>query len=205
MLIVQLILFIIFHAFEVNPKFWNSVRLPSSYKEWVDLTPTSKIENDSFYVRPFVETAINDFLKRKDASKSDVFSIGISEYKNNISDVIKLSVFPQDSLWRFLLSNADSLGTKEISISYIEIDNKLFYWDVNDSYLSPEVYDILIKYDFIERRNVPTQGWLVGERGHFDDGNKINQYYFCKTDPIRFKRTYSVYYKPPQRIKCKCN
>jgi len=203
MRIILLMLLILFQVFQNNTQDWNRIRLPLNDQEWEYIVPTSKI--DSFDFNPFVETVIDDFLRRKDASHSNVFSIGIWEYKNNISDIIKLDVFPQDSLWRFLLSNADSLGTKEVSISYIEKDNKLFYWDVSDSWLTQEVYDILMKYDFIERRDVPNQGWLVGERGYFDDGDKIYQYYFCKTDPNHFKRRYSVYHKPPQRIKCKCN
>ena len=196
-------LLILFQVFQNNTQDRNRIRLPLNDQEWEYIVPTSKI--DSFDFNPFVETVIDDFLRRKDVSHSNVFSIGIWEYKNNISDIIKLDVFPQDSLWRFLLSNADSLGTKEVSISYIEKDNKLFYWDVSDSWLTQEVYDILMKYDIIERRDVPNQGWLVGERGYFDDGDKIYQYYFCKTDPNHFKRTYSVYPKPPQMIKCKCN
>lgn len=196
-------LLILFQVFQNNTQDRNRIRLPLNDQEWEYIVPTSQI--DSFDFSPFVETVIDDFLRRKDASHSNVFSIGIWEYKNNISDIIKLDVFPQDSLWRFLLSNADSLGTKEVSISYIEKDNKLFYWDVSDSWLTQEVYNVLMKYDFIERRDVPNQGWLVGERGYFDDGDKIYQYYFCKTDPNHFKRTYSVYPKPPQMIKCKCN
>ena len=117
MRIILLKLLILFQVFQNNTQDRNRIRLPLNDQEWEYIVPTSKI--DSFDFNPFVETVVDDFLRRKDASHSNVFSIGIWEYKNNISDIIKLDVFPQDSLWRFLLSNADSLGTKEVSISYI--------------------------------------------------------------------------------------
>ncbi len=154
--------------------------------------------------RPFVCTAIEDFLTRKDASSSDVFSILISYHKIEDSEIIGVCILPEDSNWKFLLSNADSLGTSYISISYIERDNKLFYWYTDNSYLTQEVYDVLLKYDFIERRDVPDHGWLL-ERGYIQDGVKNYQYYFCKCNHKRFKRRYSSITKLPKRIRCsKC-
>ena len=83
------------------------------------------------------------------------------------------------------------MGTSFVSISYIECDGKLFYWDIDDSSLTQEVYDVLLKYDFIERRDVPSQEYLLGERGYFQDGVKHYQYYFCKSNPNDYKRRYS--------------
>lgn len=158
---------------------------------------------EPFDPRPFVSTAINDFLTRKESKSSDVFGVLIMNHNINGSDIIEITILPVDSQWKFLLSNADSLGTSFISISYIERGNKLFYWNTDDSGLTQEVYDILLKYDFIERRDVPTQEWLIGERGRFQDGTKDHQYYFCKCNPVRFKRRYSSIVKPPKRMKCK--
>lgn len=156
----------------------------------------------AFDVRPFVSTAINDFLTRKEAGNSDVFGVLIMNHKIDYSDIIEVTILPEDAQWKFLLSNADSLGTPFVSISYIERNDKLFYWNVDDSCLTQEVYDILLKYDFIERRDVPSQEWLLGERGYFQDGVKNHSYYFCKCNPESFKRRYSSVMKLPKRMKC---
>lgn len=161
------------------------------------------LDVESFDPRPFVSTAINDFLTRKESENSDVFGVLIMNHNINGSDIIEITILPEDSHWKFLLSNVDSLGTSLISISYIERNNKLFYWNTDDSCLTQEVYDVLLKYDFIERRDVPTQEWLIGERGYFQDGTKNHQYYFCKYTPERFKRRYSSIRKLPKRMKCK--
>ena len=153
-------------------------------------------------VRSFVTTAIDDFLTQKEASASDVFCVLIEDYVIDGSEIIGVTILPQDSRWKFLLSNEDSLGTSFVSISYIERDGKLFYWDTDDSCLTQEVYDVLLKYDFIERRDVPSQEYLLGERGYFQDGVKNYQYYFCKSNPNDYKRRYSSVAKLPKRMKC---
>ena len=150
-------------------------------------------------MRPYVSTAIDDFLTRKEACNSEVFSVFIMNHKIDNSIVIEITILPEDAQWKFLLSNADSLGTPFVSISYIERNDKLFYWYVDDSCLTQEVYDILLKYDFIERRDVPSREWLLGERGYFQDGVKNHQYYFCKCNPERFKRRYASVTKLPKR------
>lgn len=154
-----------------------------------------------FDVRPFVSTAIDDFLTRKDAGRSDVFGVLVMNHKIKSSDILEVCIIPEDAKWKFMLSNADTLGTSYISISYIERDGKLFYWNTDDSCLSQDVYDVLLKYDFIERRDVPDQEWLLG-RGYLQDGVKNHQYYFCKCNPERFKRRYSSVSKLPRRLEC---
>lgn len=151
-------------------------------------------------VRPYVHTVIEDFKKRKDVKESDVVSLLIREMEIKGKDVIEISVFPEDSLWRFLLSNADSLGSPAVSIEYEEIDGQLFYWDVEGNVLTQEVYDKLMEYDFIERRDVPDRRYLVGERGCFQDGTKTHQYFFLKGNHKRFKRRYEICFCPPKRM-----
>ena len=94
------------------------------------------------------------------------------------------------------------MGTSFVSISYIECDGKLFYWDIDDSSFTQEVYDVLLKYDFIERRDVPSQEYLLGERGYFQDEVKHYQYYFCKSNPNDYKRRYSSVAKLPKGMRC---
>ena len=154
-------------------------------------------------VRPFVTTAIDDFLTQKEADSSDVFSVMIEDYEVDGFEIIGVTILPNDSRWKFLLSNEDSLGTSFVSISYIERDGKLFYWYIEDSCLTQEVYDVLLKYDFIERRDVPSQEYLLGERGYFQDGVKNYQYYFCKSNPNDYKRRYSSVAKLPKRMRCR--
>ena len=154
-------------------------------------------------VKPYVETALNDFICRKDAALSNVFSILIQTHKIDNSDVLELSFLPEDKHWKFLLSNSDSLGTPYVSIDYLERDCKLFYWYVDGANLTQDVYDVLLKYDFIERRDVPNQEWLIGARGYFQDGVKICQYFFSKSDPKHFKRRYSSVKKLPKRMNCR--
>ena len=158
--------------------------------------------SDTLDVRPFVNTAIDDFLTRKESDKSNVFCVLIMNHKIYDFDVLEVTILPEDPQWKFLLSNADSLGTSFISISYIERDNKLFYWNTDDSCLTQEVYDVLLKYDFIERRDVPDQSWLLG-RGYFQDETKNHQYYFCKCNHERYKRRYSSVTKFPKRMGCR--
>ena len=158
---------------------------------------------EGFDVKPYVETALNDFVNRKDAALSNVFYILIQKHKIDNLDVLELSVLPEDEHWKFLLSNCDSLGSHCVSIDYVERDCKLFYWDVDGANLTQDVYNVLLKYDFIERRDVPNQEWLIGERGYFQDGVKTQQYYFCMSDPKYFKRRYSSASKLPKRMKCR--
>ena len=87
------------------------------------------------------------------------------------------------------------MGTSFVSISYIERDGKLFYWDIDDSSLTQEVYDVLLKYDFIERRDVPSQEYLLGERGYFQDEVK-------QSNPNDYKRRYSSVAKLPKGMRC---
>lgn len=85
-------------------------------------------------VKPYVETALNDFICRKDAALTNVFSILIQTHKIDNSDVL---------------------------------------------------------------------GKLIGARGYFQDGVKICQYFFSKSDPKHFKRRYSSVKKLPKRINCR--
>ena len=153
-------------------------------------------------LRPFVSTAIDDFLTRKEASSSDVFGVLIMNHEIAGSNIVEVTISPEDSQWKFLLSNEDSLGTPFVSISYIERNGKLFYWNVDGSYLTKEVYNVLLKYDFIERRNVPSQEFLIGARGYFQDGVKNHQYYFCECNPKYYKRRYSSISRLPKRMRC---
>ncbi|MBR2128691.1 MAG: hypothetical protein IJ940_07490 [Bacteroidales bacterium] len=142
-------------------------------------------------------------MKRKDKKRSDVFSLFIRKYRIQNCDVVNITVLPHNDNWKFLLSNADSLGSSVVSIAYVEREGKLFYWDVDGSYLTQDVYNVLQKYDFIEHRDVPDQSWIRFERGEYRDGEKNYSYYFCKKDPNHFRRTYLPYPKPPKRMRCK--
>ncbi len=143
-------------------------------------------------VRPYIETAVDDFMKRKDAALSKVCSVQIDFCKIRGDAVIGISVIPKDSLWKFFLSDIDTIGTSYVSISYIERGGSLFYWYVDGNTLTQETYDKLDEYDFIERRNVPDHSWLLGESGCFDDGKKVHQYYFNCGKHDRFKRRYHI-------------
>ncbi len=151
-------------------------------------------------ISPYVRTVINDFFKRKDAKESNVFSLLIREIRISNKDVIGITVLPEDSAWKFLLSNADSLGSAVVSIKYEEHCGKLFYWDVKGNTLTQDVYEKLMEYNFIERRDVPDQRWLLGERGYFQDGKKNLQYFFVKGNHKNFKRKYQSVYSPPKRM-----
>lgn len=181
-------------SLDVNPQERNIIRLPSSYTQ-----PYSFDVN----LGPFINTTLNDFMKRKDKNRSDVFHLVINKYRIRNCDVVNITVMDKNDNWKFLLSNADSLGSSVVSISYEEREGKLFYWDVVGSCITQDVYDVLMKYDFIERRNVPDQFWIRFERGEYRDGVKHYSYFFCKEDPNHFRRTYTPYFKPPKRMKCK--
>lgn len=152
------------------------------------------------FLRPFIETAISDFLKRKDAKKSDVFSIMTSYHAVGGEDAICVSVHPQGDAWKFLLAETEGIGSPHVSVSYIEQDGKMFYWCIDGGVLTQEVYDMLVKYDFVEHRGADLQESLNLERGCFDDGTKVQQYYFRKSDPSQFKRTYSIWTKLPGKL-----
>lgn len=151
-------------------------------------------------VRPYIETAADDFMKRKDAAQSNVCSILIDCCKIHRDAVIGITVIPKDSLWEFLLSDIDTIGTSYVSISYIERENFLFYWYVDGNVLTQEIYDKLDEYDCIERRNVPDHSWLIGEGVCFNDGQKVHQYYFSCGNPARFRRTYHTVQRLPKRM-----
>lgn len=179
---------------DMNLQEQNIIRLPSSY------TQPYSFDVD---LEPFIYTTLNDFMKRKDKKRSDVFSLFIRKYRIQNCDVVNITVLPHNDNWKFLLSNADSLGSSVVSIAYVEREGKLFYWNVDGSYLTQDVYNVLQKYDFIEHRDVPDQSWIRFERGEYRDGEKNYSYYFCKEDPNHFRRTYLPYPKPPKRMRCK--
>ena len=176
MIIFSVLLSLLFCSFQIEPK------------------DTADVD-----VRPYVHTVIEDFKKRKDVKESDVVSLLIREMEIKGKGVIEISVFPEDSLWRFLLSNADSLGSPAVSIEYEEIDGQLFYWNVEGNVLTQEVYDKLMEYDFIERRDVPDRRYLVGER-QFPGREKDQSVFFLKGNHKRFRRRYEICFCPPKRM-----
>ena len=151
----------------------------------------------------YIQTAIDDFCQRKDMRKSDIFSVLYDTLTVNGTSLIQVSFCPDDTISCHLLSNADSIGKPYyIGISYIEKYQKLFHWINDDAnpILDEKTYNILVKYNYIKRVNVPTHEYLL-RGGFLDDGTKTRQYYFIEGDPSKFKRTYSIWFKLPSKYR----
>ena len=155
------------------------------------------------YIYSCFLTAIEDFVKTSARKESNVFSISSANYRvsrnHNLVELIKVSISSKDSSWTFLMSNSDSIGKPYIyNIGLEERDGKLFYWDKEgEGILTQEIYDKLTEYNFIKHVDVPSQEWLVGAIGCFDDSKKVTQYYFELGNSRKFKKTRSIWTKIP--------
>ena len=150
---------------------------------------------------PYIKVAIEDFLKRKDSKKSDVFAIYSDNIRLNHNELILIEIIPEDSCCAYLLSNADGINKPYIyDIHLIEIKNKLFHWlgTSTNVLLRQKIVDKLIEYNFIKRIDVPTQEWLLGAKPNIDF-RKIRQYYFIKGEYEKYKTTYSEIRKIPKK------
>ena len=147
----------------------------------------------------YIHTSINDFCKRKDLRKSNIFGVLLDTLSIKGTTLMRVTICPDDTVSCHLLSNADSVGKPYyIGISYIEKCQKLFHW-INDEInpiLDEKTYDKLVEYNYIKRVNVPSHEYLL-RGGMLDDGTKIRQYYFVKGHPYKFKMTYSIWHKLP--------
>lgn len=147
----------------------------------------------------YIQTSINDFCKRKDTCKSNIFSVLFDTLSVRGVTLMRVTICPDDTVSCYLLSNADSVGKPYyIGISYIEKYRKLFHW-INDDInpiLDEKTYDKLVEYNYIKRVNVPSHEYLL-RRAILDDGTKIRQYYFIKGQPYKFRMTYSIWHKLP--------
>jgi hypothetical protein len=81
-------------------------------------------------------------------------------------------------------------------------DGKLFYWRDSEYGLTQEAIDAFLSFNIAERIN-----HISGPMGgYIDDAMKGADYYFCKSDPSKYKRVITGiatgWYKPPT-IRCR--
>lgn len=139
----------------------------------------------------FVEYFARDYLRRNkralSRSKSkrhDVVSVHITSSKDQ-TQVKFLAMNPDDA---FVVTPTDTIGSSRISISFIEVDTVLFFWDDENTCLSEDVIKILGKYDFVR---FSENEWEYIFHGVNDDGLYIPTYTFSKGNIRHYHRTIS--------------
>lgn len=145
-------------------------------------------------------TAISDFFKTRDIKRSDKFSILFEQVHLENTILYSVSILPEDEC-RYFLSNADGVGKPYYTeIKYIEINEKLFFWQTVNPYfiLDEDTYNKLVEYDNIKHVDVPSQEWLLGWGSSLRDGDKVWQYYFIPGNYTKFKKTYCDIMKIPK-------
>lgn len=148
-------------------------------------------------------TAISDFFKTRDIKRSDKFSILFEQVHLENTLLYSVSILPEDEC-RYFLSNADGVGKPYYTeIKYIEINEKLFFWQTVNPYfiLDEDTYNKLVEYDNIKHVDVPSQEWLLGWGWSLRDGDKVWQYYFIPGNYTKFKKTYCDIMKIPRAFR----
>lgn len=156
---------------------------------------------DNNFLDSCIRTAIKDFAKGK-RFDDKVYSVDV--YLED-SEVIGISIFGQEN--KYYASPVNKVGSLPGSFptGYMEIDNKLFCWQVPDKPITSEIIAILSKYDHIDSTYADSFNGIIPEY-IVDDKKKAMHYYFCKNNIRKFKKVKTSigigYYKRP---KLECN
>lgn len=151
-----------------------------------------------------IQIAVNDFLDNCSLRKMDsVFSVNIYTDNNELL-VLGISRMHENKIYP---SSKDKIGMSSLKFPshYIERDNKLVYWCMNDSAqtVTEEIVNILSKYNQID------SAFVNEEKAYpefvIDESIKGADYYFCKNNLAIFKRVITNkaigWYNPP-KLKC---
>lgn len=169
-----------------------------------------------------IASAIEDYSSSLSANKDSVFFV---KYHDSVffeasivkdgnvyrflrgslyEGVIAVTVLPV-SEWNFLYG-IDSNGTLRqhtYPTKVLIINNKLFYWDLKQCELSPDIISILAKYHLLQDDE---DGILDMPDNPINDGIKGTVYYYGRRNPGKFKRRTSrvaIGFERPPRIKRK--
>ena len=152
-----------------------------------------------------IEIAVNDFLNKCNLRETDsVFSVNI--YIDN-DKTLGLSISGRHEN-KIYPSSKDKIGMESLKFPthYIERDNRLVYWSLNDSahVITKEIVDILSEYNQIDSTFVNEE--KAYPEFVIDESIKGAHYYFCKNNLSIYKRVVTnkamEWYDPP---KLKCN
>lgn len=134
-----------------------------------------------------IEIAVNDFLDNCNIRKTDsVFSVNI--YIDN-EEMLGLSISGTHEN-KIYLDIKDKIGESSLKFPshYIERNNKLFYWSLNDSVhiITKEIVDVLSRYNKIDSTFVNDS--KAYPEFVIDESIKGAHYYFCKNNLSIYKR-----------------
>lgn len=156
-----------------------------------DLDEVNSLEN-------IVQTAIIDFVASSNniVYKNDsVFTITAYELDEN---VISLSFYSPVNKYIVIEGRENRVV---FPTNYLEVDNKIFFWDDVESVSDKNVISKLVQYNQID-----TIGQYDDVVGIIDHTKKAMHYYFCKSDISNFKKiktTMSIgAYKAP-KLNCR--
>ena len=164
------------------------------------LSPISVLGQDSSFIDSCIHVAINDFAK-SGRLLDKVYEANV--YLED-SEVIGISIFGLDN--RYIANPKDKVDSlaKAFPTEYLEIDNRLFCWQVKTKPISEEMISKLTQYNMID-----STYWngFNGDIPEFvvDDKKMATDYYFCRNNIRKFKKIKTSigigYYRRP-KLRC---
>lgn len=122
-------------------------------------------------------------LNHSKRTRRDIVKILVLEH----SDETEVCFLPRFPLQRLLITDADTLGSNRIPISYFELDGILFYWRDERAVMTQGTIDMFLKYQFLEFVEGPPE-LFIGENEVYYDGAYVPHYYYKGNDYLHFRR-----------------
>lgn len=143
-----------------------------------------------------ITNAILDFVNTSKWSKKDsVFMVFISDQLSDSVIMVKIKVADDDA--RPSLNTRIGSYDPFFPTSFIEMEEKLFYWNDPSQTVSKDLFEVLEKYNNIDYRysDLPE---IVG--GVVNDNEAGTVYLFCKEDLTKYqKKDISSFNRQPDK------
>lgn len=147
-----------------------------------------------------IRNAIHDYIKsNRHIKKDSTYLVSI----RNIDDMV-FRVDIAKGLEKLLVATEDGVNFshRALPTSYIELDNKLFYWVDSTQKVTDDLIKMLVKYNRLDTMVI--NSYIPARL--IDDSRDAVLYYFCKENltryrKVRTKNTKRNYNQP--LIKCK--
>lgn len=173
----------------------NSILFFGSCAGWKELMVINGNNEDA------IKNAINDYLNSSSLRKhNSVFSVRLLNFKE---EILGISIYGASEKLH-VVKDGDTFKYSGLPSNFIERGGKLFYWYDSTKTISPELINVLKKFNHIDTiiLNETMPGTFI------DEYKKAQDYFFCKNNLCNYKkvRTNFVmgYYKPP-KLDCQCS
>lgn len=133
-------------------------------------------DNDEKYIT----LAVHDFIQKSPLVKKDsVFSIIVKEFG---TEIVGVNIYGSTRKPVVVL-NGNEISLSSLPSRFLEMNGKLFYWHDKEIAATPDVINVLKKFNFLDTAvlNVYIPPYSI------DDAKKGEDYYFCRNNTNKFK------------------